>query len=147
MEPSCSDEQGNVVESKSLVISCSPGIFTRTKTKEESNTDHVGNGFAFRGRTGLVGKEESVDNQGDRHGLDTNRCRVVLFKRPQLGLNMIINHTVRHFPGIAGPHPREFLCNGKEGARNYFSSDGSTTWGKSTVSVSGRKDLQVGDKI
>ena len=66
-------------------------FFTRTKTKEESNVDHIGNRFVFWGRIGLVGKEESVDYQSDWHGLDTDRRGVVLFKRLQLGLSMIIN--------------------------------------------------------
>ena len=56
MEPSCSDKQGNVIESKFLIISCCPGIFTKTESKEESNADHIGNCFAFHRRTSLVGK-------------------------------------------------------------------------------------------
>ena len=84
MEPPCSDKQGDVIESKCLVISRSPSVFTRTETKEESNADHVGNRFAFRGRIGSVGKEQSVNYQGDRHGLDTDWCWVGFFKRPQL---------------------------------------------------------------
>ena len=88
-----------------------------------------------------------MDNQGDRHRLDTNRRGIVLFKRPQLGSNAIINHSVRRFPGVVGPHPREFLCNGKEGVGKCFSPDGSTTRGNSTISVSCCRDLQVRDGI
>ena len=88
-----------------------------------------------------------MDYQGDWHGLDTDRHGVVLFERLQLGLNTIINHSVRRFPGVLGPHPHEFLCVREEGVRNCLSPDGTTTWGKSTVSISGRKDLQVWDGI
>ena len=147
MEPSCSDEQGNAIESKCLIISCCPGIFTWRKTKEESNTHHIGNHSAFRRWIGSVGKMESVDYQCDWHGLDTDRRRVGIFKQPQLGLNTITNHSVRRFPGVLGSHPSEFLCHGKEGVRNCFNPDGLTTWGNSTVSVSGSEDLQVGDRI
>ena len=113
MKPSCSDEQGGVIQSKCLIISCCPGIFTRKETKEENNTDHIGNRFAFQCRIGLVGKEESVDYKCDRHGPDTDRRKVVLFKRPQLGVKAIINHSVRRFLGVFGPHLSEFLCHGK----------------------------------
>ena len=95
MESSCSDEQGNVVQSKCLIISRCPGVFTRTETKEENNTDHIGNRFAFRCRIGLVGKEEIVDYPCDQHRLGTDRYGVVLFKQLQLGLN---NNQSLHAP-------------------------------------------------
>ena len=129
MEPSCFDEQGNVIESEGLIISCCLSIFTRTETKEESDTDHIGNCFAFRRRISSVGKEQGVNYQCDWHGLDMDR------------------HVCARFSGVLGSHPREFLCHGKEDVRNCFSPNGSTTWGNYTVSVSGRKYLQVVDRI
>ena len=88
-----------------------------------------------------------MDDQSDWHGLYTDRRGVILVKRPQLGLNTIINHFVRRFSGVFGPHLCEFLCHGKEDVRNCFSPNGLATWENSTVSVSGCKNLQVGDEI
>ena len=95
----------------------------------------------------MVGKEDSVNDQCDGDWLDTDRHRVILFKRAQLVLNLIINHTMRRLPGVLGPHLCEFLCNGKEGFRNYFSPNGSATGRNSTASVFGNEHLQVGDSV
>ena len=80
IEQSCPDEQGVVIESKGLIICRCLGIFTRSKTKEESNTHHIGNHSAFWRWIGSVGEKENVDYQCDGNGLDTNRRGVILFK-------------------------------------------------------------------
>ena len=80
---SCSDEQGDIIGSKGLlIISHRPSIFAGAKTKGEGGTHHIGYHFVFQHWICLVGKKESADDECDGNRLDTDGRRVVLFKQP-----------------------------------------------------------------
>ena len=87
-----SDEQGDIVKSKGLIICRCPSILSGAKAKGKGNTHHIGLRFSFRCWIGPVDKEDSMNDQCDGDRLEKHGRKVVLFKLSQLRLNTIINH-------------------------------------------------------
>ena len=59
MEVSNSNEKGDIIQSKKIIIRCRPGIFPGTKTSKKGDTHHVGYHFMFLERMRGPGKDEN----------------------------------------------------------------------------------------